>query len=437
MKLCVFGLWHLGSVTAACMADLGFDVIAIDDNKQNVDSLNDDRSPVLEAGLNELIEKGRQSKKLTFSTNFSDVSGAEAIWVTYDTPVDDDDVADTDFVKSRILELLKHASDNCLVILSSQVPVGFTRTLANECTKLFPSKNFRFAYSPENLRLGKAIQVFTQPDRIVVGCDEQDRETFCAIFNEISSNLCCMKIESAEMTKHALNAFLGASVTFINEVATICELVGADAKEVAQGLKSEERIGPKAYLGPGGAFSGGTLARDVAFLGALAADNQVSVPLLASIRPSNEHHKLWAARRLTAELGKVKGETIAVLGLTYKPGTDTLRRSAAVELCTWLSNNGAKVVAHDPSIKTVPAEVSQHLELADSYESALKGASAAVLCTEWPEYKNIKSDEVLKLMRNPLILDANGFLKNSFSKSSAKYVSVGQPSRKEERLVRK
>jgi UDPglucose 6-dehydrogenase len=236
-----------------------------------------------------------------------------------------------------------------------------------------------------------------------------------------------MSIESAEMTKHSINAFLALSVTFANEVAAVCERVGADAKEVERGLKTESRIGPRAYLAPGAAFAGGTLARDVAFLTALAADHALALPLLGAVRPSNEWHKKWAQRRLDERLGHLAGATVAVWGLTYKPGTDTLRRSAAVELCVDLAGHGAKVVAWDPAVCALPDALQRSITLAPSAGAAMQGAAALVIATEWPEFKRLDLAALVGRMQRRLVLDANRFLADRVVGLAVEYYAVGLP----------
>jgi UDPglucose 6-dehydrogenase len=294
--------------------------------------------------------------------------------------------------------------------------------------KTYPArKGVGFSCSPENLRLGKSISVFTQPDRVVIGARaEKSRAVFTELFAPFTDHIEWMGVESAEMTKHALNAFLATSVTFINEIAAICEQVGADAKEVERGLKSEARIGPKAYLGPGGAFAGGTLARDVAFLTQLGKQYDVPVQLFPSIKLSNDAHKNWARRRLIQLLGGVKGRTIAVWGLTYKPGTDTLRRSSSVELCKWLLEQGAVVQAHDPAVKNLPDEYKQ-VKLCASALDAVKTADALVVSTEWADYCDVDMNMVVATMKTPYVLDVNRFLaKNVAGVPEIKYVAVGK-----------
>jgi UDP-glucose 6-dehydrogenase len=390
--------------------------------------------------------------------------------------------------------------DGAVVIVSSQLPVGSVARLEAMAPKL------RFAASPENLRLGKAIEVFTKPDRVIVGVrDDATKATVTKLFAPITDRIEWMSVESAEMTKHAINAFLALSVTFANELASVCERVGADAKEVERGLKTESRIGPKAYLAPGGAFAGGTLARDVAFLTALGKQHALVLPLLGGVRPSNEAHKHWPQRRLIDRLGEIAGKTIAVWGLTYKAGTDTLRRSASVELCRDLAARGAKVVAWDPALVgggdnstalVVPVELqgpwhiasagaaaggaasggatssgatsggALHVEpssiapsifaasmlapapyihaphvarapdgvhgsisLARDAASAIDGADALVIATEWPQFRDLDLAALTPRMRRKLILDANRFLAAKVAGLDIEYYAVGVPTR--------
>jgi UDPglucose 6-dehydrogenase len=221
-----------------------------------------------------------------------------------------------------------------------------------------------------------------------------------------------MSTESAEMTKHAINAFLATSVTFINELARICEAVGADAKEVERGLKSESRIGPKAYLSPGAAFAGGTLARDVRFLVDLGERWEIGAPLMRGVWASNHVHKEWMRDKLAVCLRDVDEPVVALLGLTYKPGTSTLRRSLALEWCRWLRDQGAWVKGHDPAIQALPPDLDGTLQLCDSPAAVLAGADVAVIATEWPEFKQIPAALFVQAMRRTRVIDQNHFLAN-------------------------
>ena len=241
MRVCVLGLWHLGAVTAACLASGGHHVTGLDFDETVITNLKKGQPPLFEPGLEDLVKKGIQSGTLDFSTDPAQaMSGAEVIWVAYDTPVDDADNADVNYVIERVGKLFPYLKSGQEVLISSQLPVGTSAHLEKLFAKARPNLQASFSYSPENLRLGKAIAVFTQPDRVVIGTRfESSRKIFLELLSPFTDHIEWMSVESAEMTKHALNAFLATSVTFINEIASICEQVGADAKEVERGLKSE------------------------------------------------------------------------------------------------------------------------------------------------------------------------------------------------------
>lgn len=429
MKVAVVGLWHLGTVVAACLGKAGHEVVGIDEDRGVVADLVLGKPPIGEPGLEETCRSVVQAGMLRFSSDLASASDADLVWIAYDTPVDDQDRADVEFVQQKIQTVLQHLQPETVVLISSQVPVGFTRSMMEYAQNNYSEKNLHFGYSPENLRLGKAIQVFMEPDRVVIGIsNEKARLKVLDLFKPFTENIVWMSIESAEMTKHALNAFFALSITFINEIASVCERVGADAKEVEQGLKTESRIGPKAYLGPGAAFAGGTLARDIEFLNQLANENGLKTPILSAVRTSNEEHKNWPARRLQQKLSNLDGKVIAVLGLTYKAGTDTLRRSSAVELCEWLVQQGSTVQAHDPAISALPDEKHNAIQLKKSIRDAVNGANAVVVATECPEFNEITAEQLTTWMREPLVLDANAFLKKNLgNEKKIDYLTVGKP----------
>ena len=308
MKVCVLGLWHLGSVTAACLASVGHDVTGLDSNSGIVEKLQKAEPPVSEPGLDGLIREGINAGQLRFTSDAKiAISSAEVLWVTYDTPVDENDQADVEFVFEEVLKLLSFLSIDTTVLVSSQLLVGSIKRFEVVAAEKYPEKKLRFAYSPENLRLGKSLDVFLHPDRVIIGVRRQeDREILGELLGSITDKILWMSVESAEMTKHAINAFLGMSITFINEIASICENIGADAGEVETGLKSETRIGPAAYLSPGAAFAGGTLARDIEFLKDIGSLNNLVNPLISAVRKSNDEHKKWIQRRLFTVLGGLK-----------------------------------------------------------------------------------------------------------------------------------
>ena len=421
MNITVLGLWHLGSVTAACCAK-HFRVTGLDFDAATIAKLDSGKAPLFEPGLDDLVSAGLAAKNLSFTTDTKlACANADILWLCYDTPVNDDDESDVDFVLNNLRRALPHLPKGALVLISSQFPVGSCAKLEAE----FPQ--FHFACSPENLRLGKAIEVFSQADRFIVGIRNDAKRTLLEkLFAPFTSQVIFMRTESAEMVKHALNSFLAVSVTFINEIARLCEHVGADAKEVSAGLKSDIRIGSKAYLGPGGPFAGGTLARDVVTLMKLGAAKGELLALIPAIKQSNDGHRHWVFNRLRSRLGELRGKTVAVLGLTYKPGTDTLRRSSAVELCEALLKAGCAVRAFDPVVKQLPAELSG-LTLAGSVAEVLRCADAAAVCTEWPEFRQANWPEAITAMRGRIIVDANRFLEKELKGiAGVEHLSVGR-----------
>ena len=430
MKVCVQGLWHLGSVTAACLASVGYDVIGLDADTATIQKLAQGKAPLFEPGLDDLLQAGITISKLKFSTSPAlALEDAEVLWVAFDTPVDDEDHADVAFVESQIQMALPFLADGAVVLVSSQMPVGSIRKLEAFAQQNLPAKNLDFACSPENLRLGKALDVFLKPDRIVVGVrNDRTRQVLEKLLSPITDKVAWMSVESAEMTKHAINAFLATSVTFANEIAAICELVGADAKEVERGLKTEARIGPKAYVSPGGPFAGGTLARDITFLVIESQAHKLATPLLSAVRPSNDEHKNWVRRKLQQQFGLLSGVTVAIWGLTYKPGTDTLRRSLAVELCDWLLKQGAKVRVYDPAVKQLPEHWTGKVTHCTAALDAVVYADALVVGTEWPEFKQSASDLSTKAKPGLVIVDANRHLQAQVLQSGFNYVAVGTSS---------
>ncbi|HEV2330494.1 MAG TPA: nucleotide sugar dehydrogenase [Verrucomicrobiae bacterium] len=417
----VLGLWHLGCVTAACCAKY-FQVAGLDFDRNVIAELNSGKAPLMEPGLDELIAAGIASKKLSFETNPKTAcANADVLWVCYDTPVNDDDESDTEFVLANLRKALKELPESALVLISSQLPVG---TCAN-LEKQFP--RIAFAYSPENLRLGKAIDSFERADRVIIGVrDNAKKEVLQRLFAPFTSQILFMRTESAEMVKHALNSFLALSITFINEIARLCEHVGADAKDVAAGLKSEPRIGARAYLGPGGPFAGGTLARDVVSLTRLGEANGERLSVIPAIKQSNDLHRGWAFKRLRSSLGGLRGRKIAILGLTYTTNTNTLRRSAAVELCKRLIGAGAQVRAYDPAIQRLPQGM-ESVWLGGSVSEVLEAADAAAVCTEWPQFREVDWLKIVPQMRTKIFVDANRFLENELKKiQGVKLLSVGR-----------
>ncbi len=411
LKIAVLGLWHLGSVTAGCLAASGHRVMAWDPNASRLAKLKHGVIPVEEPGLQQAIQKGIFSGKIRFcDTRKQAVQDCDVVWITFDTPVDNRDRALSSVVEKQVLQALPESNKSALFILSSQLPVLTTRGLEKAARRKGCPRTF--AVIPENLRLGQAMDVFLSPDRVVAGIRNlKSRSLIEKIYRPITRNIVFMGVESAEMTKHAINGFLAASVTFMNEVARICEATGADAREVEQGLKTENRIGPKAYLRAGSAFAGGTLARDVLYLSQVGQKRRCHPILLPSIYRSNRYHAKWLQNKIHMLAPNLKNKTIAIWGVTYKPGTSTLRRSHIVSLIRWLTKSKARVRYHDPQAENLPA-LSNMQRTSDAI-SALPGADILVMGTPWPDYRKIPLRKIGKALQGKALLDPNGFLEVS------------------------
>ncbi len=423
MNVVVLGLWHLGCVTAACCAE-HFPTVGLDFDERTVAGLCAAKAPVFEPDLDDLLARGMASGRLSFvlGADANTLGTADILWVCYDTPVDENDVADAPFVLEKIAACLPALRPGAVVLISSQIPAGTCHRLEQA------HPGVAFACSPENLRLGKALDIFRHPERVVAGVrDERTQAVLAELFAPFCKEVLWMRPESAEMTKHGINAWLALSVTFANEIARLCEAVGADAREVERGLRSEPRIGQRAYIRPGAAFAGGTLARDVVALTHLAREHGEAAAIFPAILAGNEAHKDWALGRLKILLDPLKGSSVAVLGLTYKPGTDTLRRSGAVELCAKLLAAGVRVCCYDPAAGELPPELAPARRCA-TLEEAVADADAAVVATEWPQIKEADWPSLAARMRRRVVIDANGFLNLRVVQiPGIEYFAVGTP----------
>jgi UDPglucose 6-dehydrogenase len=406
MKLAVVGLWHLGTVTAACTAAAGIRTIGIDDDRAIVERLSGGEAPVFEPGLAELVQQGVAAGTLSFSTDVALLNDVDVVWACHDTPVDEDDKADVDYVIRRLEAIFPYLRDRTVVLVSAQLPVGTVAALERAFAQVADGRSVSFACSPENLRLGRSVEIFRNPGRIVVGVrDQRTREILLPLFSRFCDNLIWTSVESAEMAKHALNAFLAVCVSFTNEVAAICERVGADATDIEKALRSDPRIGPQAYVRAGSPFAGGTLARDIRFLSQVAERHKLAAPLIASVMPSNQARRNWPMEQMHHRLGTLAGRRIAVLGLAYKPGTDSLRRSPAIDLLRALAADAASVSAFDPAVQLLPHEFEGFVTLTSSAREALIGAEAAVVATEWPQFRELSPDDFALTMQGRLVID--------------------------------
>ena len=420
--MCVLGLWHLGTVTAAGLASLGLQVVGADPDNEVVQNLMSGVLPVAEPGLVELTKTNVDEGRLAFTSDVvAAVASSEVIWITFDTPVNDDDEADVEAVVRETRSIFPALRDGAVVIVSSQMPVGSVRRLQEEFSVAVPDRHVEFLCIPENLRLGQAVDRFLHPDRLIVGVpSEAARVKVAVLLEPLFTEIVFMGVESAEVTKHAINAFLATSVAFANEIAAVCALSGATPSEVELGLKTDERIGSRAYLRAGEGFAGGTLARDLNFLVRRAADAERDLTLIQAVLDSNTNHLHWPIKLLddldSSGQFHFANARIAVLGLTYKADTNTLRRSTALGFCRELILRGAEVVVFEPSQLSEGALDGLRVERVPTALAAIKGCAATLVMSPEREIQAMSpADFDTTGTSTPLIIDYGRFLSDEFS----------------------
>ncbi len=432
-RIAVFGLWHLGCVVAGSLARLGHQVCGTDLDSAVVARLAAGEPPLFEPGLQELLTGELSTGRLAFTADAARaLAGADAAFITFDTPVDAADGSDLRPIERAALAIAAHARTPLTVVLMSQVPVGTTRRLAAEMAARAPELQFTLLCQPENLRLGQALETFIRPDRIVVGAENRAAaEKLEPLYRGVPGPRLIMSWESAELAKHATNAFLATSVSFANELAALAEVVGADIRDVVGVLRADRRIGPQAFLSPGPGFAGGTLGRDVQTLRQLGARSGQPTCLLDAVLAVNQARLPMLVEKLRRLLGgELAGRRITLLGLVYKPGTSTLRRSHALELARRLADAGAMLQAYDPRVTGsagTELDGSGIVLGADPYQAAA-GADAVLLATPWPEFRTLDWVQMRRVMRGAVVLDAHNLLDPvELARAGLVWAGVGVP----------
>jgi len=425
-KIGVFGLWHLGSVLTASWAKLGNQVIGFDYDLDKINKLNEGIPPIYEPDLEATIKDDLAKQLVKYTTNLNDLTDCDFIFLAYDTPVLDDDSSDTTILVKSINDMKPVLQNGAVVIISSQSPVGFCSELRTLLRENNPT--LELAYSPENLRLGEAIQCYLEPGRIILGTENKSTEEKCiTLFEDIKGEVLAMSLESAEMVKHGINSFLAASIVFANHLADVCEKKGANIDDVVRGMKSDPRIGMKAYLAPGIGFSGGTLGRDLKVLEKINNESIKFAKLFGSIHKYNDERKAAIVEKIEKYFGSLNGKIVGVCGLTYKPGTSTLRRSLPIEIIEIMIDKGGKVQVYDPKADYSELTDEVKFDIKSSIPEVAKNADFIVVLTEWPDFKMFNWDSVGKTMRKQIIFDTKNYLKkDELIQTGFKYYSIGR-----------
>ena len=427
----VVGLWHMGEVYAACLADLGHTVIGFDSDRGVVSGLSRGIPPLPEPGLAAMIRRNISRKRLSFSHAFPHLKKCDAVWLTFDIPVGEEDAVDLRLLWRFLDSPGVFFKPGVLIIVSSQVPAGTCDAIARRIAESRPGLRFDLAYVPENLQLGRAINEFFKPGRIVIGATKQAvTEKVKGMFSPLVPDFLPMKVASAEIAKHALNCFLAASLSFIYDIADLCTAYGADVVDVAKALRSDPRIGSQAYLDASIGFSAGTLARDVRSLIDLGKRAHIETPVIAAVLEKNSHRRELLIHRLEHYLGSLRGKKIGVLGLTYKPGTSTLRRALSLEIIEKLNAKGVNVRTHDPAVTREEVERLVRADFFDDPYRCLTGCMAGLFLTDWPAFKTLDMKKIKMQMKQPFLFfdTRNSFYdrESEIKKTGFLYVGIGR-----------
>jgi len=422
----VVGLWHLGCILCASWSKLGNKVIGFDYDTSRVKKLNEGIIPIFEPNLLEIIQQGLNSQMIRFSGDIKSLASCDFIFLSYDTPVQVDDLSDTTILEKSVEDIGSIMKDASILIVSSQSPVGLCRLLRNRLKE--KKSSLELVYSPENIRLGEAIQSYLNPSRIILGTADSVTEKKCNnLFSQISADILSMNLESAEVVKHGINSFLAMSIVFANHLADICEFTGALIDDVTLGMKSDPRIGDKAYLSPGIGFSGGTLGRDLKVLNQKNLEIKGNAKLFGIIHELNDERKNSIIGRIEKILSKVNGNLIGILGVTYKPGTSTLRRSLPLEIVKILTEKSFQVKVYDPKADFSELSYKPKFLIASNIEEASNSVDILVLLTEWKEFRDYEWKDIPKKMTNPIFFDTKNYLdEKKMISLGFNYYSIGR-----------
>ncbi|HEX5212674.1 MAG TPA: UDP-glucose/GDP-mannose dehydrogenase family protein [Pseudolabrys sp.] len=433
MRVAMIGTGYVGLVSGACFADFGHDVTCVDKDAAKIASLTRGEVPIYEPGLNDLVAANSRAGRLTFTNDLPGaVQAADAVFIAVGTPSRrGDGHADLSFVHDAAREIAQALGGFTVVITKSTVPVGTGDEVERIIRETRPKAEFAVVSNPEFLREGAAIQDFKHPDRIVVGSeDARAREVMSEIYRPLYLNrspILFTDRRTAELIKYAANAFLATKITFINEIADLAEKVGADVQEIARGIGLDNRIGSK-FLHAGPGFGGSCFPKDTVALLKTGQDNEAPLRIVEAVVAVNDARKRAMARKVAHALGgDLRGKTVAVLGLTFKPNTDDMRESPSIPLITALQDMGAKVRAYDPTgMEQAKPLVSNVAFCKDAYDCA-EGASALVIVTEWEQFRALDFARLKKIMARPVLVDLrNIYRPGEVARHGFAYEGVGR-----------
>jgi len=423
MKIAVIGTGYVGLVTGACLADVGIEATCVDVNEQKITNLKNGILPIYEPGLDAIVERNAASGRLKFTTSLAGaLPGAEAVFIAVGTPPGEDGSADLQYVLAVADGIGRAMNDYVVVITKSTVPVGTAEKVRGALQKALTERGsdlpFDVASNPEFLKEGAAIEDFMKPDRIVCGVEStRAQEVLSRLYQPFTLNghpVLFMDIPSAEMTKYAANAMLATKISFMNDIANLCEIMGADVNMVRKGIGSDPRIGNK-FIYPGIGYGGSCFPKDVKALARTAKENGYTMRILEAVEAVNDDQKNVLVNKVTAHFGQdLRGKHFAFWGLSFKPQTDDMREAPSVVIAEALLSRGATVTAYDPvAMEEATHQLQDRIQYADNAYAALTGADALLLITEWPEFRVPDWDRVRDALNAPVVLDGRNIYQGS------------------------
>jgi UDPglucose 6-dehydrogenase len=434
MRIAMIGTGYVGLVSGACFMKFGVDVVCVDKDESKIATLKEGKIPIYEPGLDALVAEGFESGRLTVTTNLAEaVDSADAVFIAVGTPSRrGDGHADLSFVYAAAEEIAHALTDYTVVITKSTVPVGTGAEVDRIIRKARPDADFDVVSNPEFLREGSAIEDFMRPDRVVIGTgSERAQEVMRTLYRPLyllETPMLFTRRETAELIKYATNAFLATKITFINEMADVCDKVGANVHDVARGIGLDGRIGRK-FLHAGPGYGGSCFPKDTLALARTAREVGAPVTIVESVIAANSNRKKAMAERIIAACGgSVDGRTISVLGVTFKPNTDDMRESPSLDILPALQEAGARICAYDPEGVAEATPLLPGVEWCDDAYETMDGADAVVIITEWDEFRLLDLARVRGLLRQPLLIDfRNIYDPNEVAAAGFVYHSIGRP----------
>jgi len=427
MKIAIIGTGYVGLVSGACFAESGHDVSCMDVDENKINDLTSGIISIYEPELKNLVVKNLKEQKLKFTTSMKEaVQNAQLIFICVGTPPKENGSADLRYVLSVADEIGKYLSEGSVIVIKSTVPAGTDKTVRDQILRV-TKKSFFIASNPEFLGEGTAVHDFMNPHRTIIGIDDEEPKFLLReLYSDFPGELFFMTIEIAMMAKYASNAFLATKISFINEIANLCECVGANIDDVARGMSLDPRIG-KHFLKAGIGYGGSCFPKDVRALYQIASEHEHDFHLLKSVIEVNNNQRIKFFGKIKKELGDLNGKNICILGLSFKPNTDDIRESIGIDLAQKFSNAGAEVVVYDPRAMNNAKKVLLGVEFADSLNEAIQKTDAIVIATDWAEFRAIDSALLKEALEKPIIFDGRNLLNyKDLIRVGYKYFAIGR-----------